>query len=47
MENDYLNGDVTPRIFEIFRINYMKYERKIVHISPYDFSLLYQYTHGA
>ena len=34
MENDYLNGDVTPQIFEISKLNY---ERKRVHFSPYDF----------
>ena len=30
VENDYLNGGVTPRIF-------LNYERKLVHFSPYEF----------
>ena len=35
VENDYLNGDVTPRIFfEIFRI---KIRAQGVHFSPYEF----------
>ena len=35
VENDYLNGNVTPRIF--FKFSELKYERKRVHFSPYEF----------
>ena len=37
VENDYLNGDVTPQIFLKFSELHVKYERKRVHFSPYEF----------
>ena len=35
VENDYLNGDVTPRIF--LKFSELKYERNRVHFSAYEF----------
>ena len=43
VENHYLNGDDTPRFLKFSELIYV---RKRVHFSPYEFFLLYRYTHG-